>query len=289
MILSKMNVSKRLVYPLSSSILRRSALSTSTIIKSGESGEGFFSSLFGIQKEIEHQSSSHSNQLSGHNDLLELQTHNVKPDRVHQYMEAHNRMCQFFQANETEGVQLNCKCVGNFNVFVGEQDQFIHIWKFRDGYSTLDDAKKKMEGISEYKALKKDLLSHLHKRDNQYLLQFSFWPKVTPREKSHIYELRSYYLKPGTMVEWGNYWARAIRMRDYANQEAFVGMFSQVGELYQVNHIWCYDSLSDRQKARDGVWSKQQMQWSDIVTNTMPLIRHMDSRLMVPTEYSPTQ
>ena len=65
-----MNVSKRLVYPLSSSILRRSALSTSTIIKSGESGEGFFSSLFGIQKEIEHQSSSHSNQLSGHNDLL---------------------------------------------------------------------------------------------------------------------------------------------------------------------------------------------------------------------------
>ena len=97
-----------------------------------------------------------------------------------------------------------------------------------------------------FRALKKDLLSHLHKRDNQYLLQFSFWPKVTPREKSHIYELRSYYLKPGTMVEWGNYWARAIRMRDYANQEAFVGMFSQVGELYQVNHIWCYDSLSDR-------------------------------------------
>ena len=83
--------------------------------------------------------------------LIELQTHNVKPDRVQQYMEAHNRMCQFFQANETEGVQLNCKCVGNFNVFVGDQDQFIHIWKFRDGYSTLDDAKKKMEGISEYK------------------------------------------------------------------------------------------------------------------------------------------
>ena len=64
-----MNVSKRLVFPLSSSILRRSALSTSSIVKSGES-EGFFSSLFGIQKEIEHQSSSHSNQLSGHNDLL---------------------------------------------------------------------------------------------------------------------------------------------------------------------------------------------------------------------------
>ena len=62
--------------------------------------------------------------------------------------------------------------------------------------------------------------------------------------------LRSYNLKPGTMVEWGNYWARAIQMRDYANQEAFLGMFSQVGDLYNVKHIWCYDSLQDRQKAR---------------------------------------
>ena len=91
------------------------------------------------------------------------------------------------------------------------------------------------------------------------------------------------------MVEWGNYWAKAIRMRDYKDAEAFMGMFSQVGELYNVKHIWCYDSLQDRQKARDAVWKKQQMQWSEIVTHTMPLIRHMDSRIMTPTSYSPTQ
>ena len=36
------------------------------------------------------------------------------------------------------------------------------------------------------------------------------------------------------MVEWGNYWAKAIRMRDYKNTEAFAGMFSQIGELYNV-------------------------------------------------------
>ena len=147
-----------------------------------------------------------------------------------------------------------------------------------------------MTTLSNFRALKKDLLSHVNTRHNKYALQFSFWPEVTPRtNKSHIYELRSYNLKPGTMVEWGNYWARAIQMRDYANQEAFLGMFSQVGDLYNVKHIWCYDSLAERQKARDGVWSKQQMQWSDIVTNTMPLIRNMSSRLMVPTEYSPTK
>ena len=145
-----MNVSKKLLFPLNSNILRRSAgaaLSTSSPLNESE---GFFSSIFGKQK-IEHQSSSHKQSLSGHKDLIELQTHNVKPDSVEKYLEAHKKMCQFFEANESEGVQLNCICVGNFNVFVGEQDQFIHIWKFRDGYKTLDQAKRKMEKVPEYK------------------------------------------------------------------------------------------------------------------------------------------
>ena len=49
-----------------------------------------------------------------------------------------------------------------------------------------------------------------------------------------MYELRSYHLKPGTMVEWGNYWAKAIKLRDYQHTEAYMGLFSQIGELYNV-------------------------------------------------------
>ena len=122
---------------------------------------------------------------------------------------------------------------------------------------------------------------------------FSYWPEVSLREKMtdgrrHLYELRSYDLKPGTMVEWGNYWSKAITLRDYQNTEPFLGTFSQVGDLYNVKHIWCYDSLADRQKAREVVWNKAQ-QWSEIVNNTMPLIKTMSSRMMYPMEYSPTQ
>ena len=140
-----------------------------------------------------------------------------------------------------------------------------------------------------FRLLKKDLLPFLTDRHNKYMMKFGYWPDPYMRTDGHIYELRNYHLKPGTMVEWGNYWAKAIRMRDYKDTEAFMGMFSQVGDLYNVKHIWCYDSLQDRQKARDVVWKKQQMQWSEIVTHTMPLIRHMDSRIMTPTSYSPTQ
>ena len=46
--------------------------------------------------------------------------------------------------------------------------------------------------------------------------------------------MRSYHLKPGTMVEWGNYWSKAIKLRDYQHTEAYMGCFSQIGELYNV-------------------------------------------------------
>lgn len=42
----------------------------------------------------------------------------------------------------------------------------------------------------------------------------------------------------GTMIEWGNNWARAINFRKN-NDEAFAGFFSQIGRLYNVHHIWC--------------------------------------------------
>lgn len=48
----------------------------------------------------------------------------------------------------------------------------------------------------------------------------------------------SYRLTPGTMIEWGNNWARAINFRKH-NNEAFAGFFSQIGRLYNVHHIWC--------------------------------------------------
>ena len=49
--------------------------------------------------------------------------------------------------------------------------------------------------------------------------------------------MRNYVLKPGTMIEWGNNWARAISYRR-ENEEAFAGFFSQIGRLYNVHHIW---------------------------------------------------
>jgi len=246
--------------------------------------KGFLSSLF--EKKVEVQSGAHSSKLSDKEKICELNTHNVKPDCLDKYLKSTETLLGFI--NENNNV-LHGECLGNFQVLVGDQDQFVHLWRYEGGYHNIDENLKFLSGNKEYAAIQKDLASTLRSRHNQHMLKFSYWPDIQLRTGSNIYELRSYHLKPGTMVEWGNYWARAIRLRDYKHTEAYAGMFSQIGELYNVKHIWCYGSLEERKEAREVVWHHQQSQWQDIVANTVPLIRRMTSRIMVPINISTTK
>lgn len=88
------------------------------------------------------------------------------------------------------------------------------------------------------------------------------------------------------MIEWGNNWARAINFRK-TNNEAYAGFFSQIGRLYNVHHIWCYSSYAQRKETREFAW--QQPGWDSCVQYTVPLIKEMHSRILIPTEFSPTK
>ena len=81
----------------------------------------------------------------------------------------------------------------------------------------------------------------------------------TPRSKSddqanpNIYELRSYWLKPGTLIEWGNLWHKGVQYRPDAK---VLGVFSQIGELYNVHHMWSYKNFQHRKQMRTNAWAK---------------------------------
>ena len=67
--------------------------------------------------------------------IIEVQTHNVKPDSVDKYIGAHKALVEYINANKE---RLHCEAVGNFVVFVGDEDQFIHVWRFDEGYRGID-------------------------------------------------------------------------------------------------------------------------------------------------------
>jgi hypothetical protein len=94
-------------------------LSTSaSVLDSGDS-KGFFGSFF--ERKVETQQSSLKTKFaSAKEEIIELQTHNVKPDSIEKYLQAHKNLVDYINANKND---LHCEALGNFRVFVGDEDQ----------------------------------------------------------------------------------------------------------------------------------------------------------------------
>ncbi|CAD7682348.1 unnamed protein product [Nyctereutes procyonoides] len=180
--------------------------------------------------------------------LYKIQFHNVKPE----YLDGYNSLTEAVLPKLHLDEDYPCSLVGNWNTWYGEQDQ------------------------AEYLEFRKEQRQMLLSRRNQMLLEFSFWNEPQPRAGPNIYELRTYKLKPGTMIEWANNWARAIKYRQ-ENQEA----------LYIVHHLWDYKDLQSREETRNAAWRKRG--WVENIYYTVPLVRHMESRIMIPLKISPLQ
>jgi len=54
------------------------------------------------------------------------------------------------------------------------------------------------------------MLPHLTSRSSQLSQEFAFFPTAPPRAQGGIFELRSYQLKPGTLLEWENTWSASV-------------------------------------------------------------------------------
>ncbi|XP_052865637.1 protein NipSnap [Anopheles cruzii] len=255
-------------------------LSTSGTLNRDGSESSWLSKL--LVRKIEPTKESHSRMLSDKFDIYELHTHNIRPDSVGKYLENYKNTVQIVQSKENLSMEL----IGSWNVEVGDLDQCLHLWRYTGGFEMVDQAKLELTSDQSYVQLMQERGTFLRSRHLQYLLAFSYWPQLKLREGKNIYEIRSYRLKPGTMIEWGNNWARAINYRQN-NNEAFAGYFSQIGRLYNVHHIWCYKDLQGRKETRESAWRSPG--WDECVAYTVPLIREMHCRILAPTEFSPTQ
>ncbi|XP_015592759.1 protein NipSnap [Cephus cinctus] len=243
--------------------------------------EGWLSKL--LVRKIEPTKESHSRMLSDKEVIYALNTHNIRPDSIDKYLANYEENVNFIHSKKGE---LNCELVGSWTVEVGDLDQALHLWQYTGGFERIDRAQAMFSKDADYQRLLKERGNYLRSRHLQYLLAFSYWPQIVKREGANKYEIRSYSLKPGTMIEWGNNWARAINYRRN-NNEAFAGFFSQIGRLYNVHHIWCYKDLQSRKETRESAWRSPG--WDECVAYTVPLIREMHSRVLNPTSFSPTK
>lgn len=78
-----------------------------------------------------------------------------------------------------------------------------HIWQY-DGYAGYDAHRALNSKRSQ--ELDQALRPLLSSRSNWITQEFAFWPTCKPRVTDGLYELRTYHLKPGHLLEWEQHW-----------------------------------------------------------------------------------
>lgn len=207
-----------------------------------------------------------------------FEVHKVKPDAVEDYRKA----AEIYYTAIKDDPELHVKLTGSWETIVGEQDTFFHILEY-ENYSGYDMTTKKIRNSDHIKAYQK-MLPYLVSRSSQLNQEFAILPTAPPHSEGGVFELRTYQLNPGTLLQWEQTWRKGIEARRRF-VEPVGAWFSQVGRLHQVHHMWQYPDLQTRKETREKAWKLDG--WAETVSKTAEYSRLMDSIILLPLPYSP--
>lgn len=223
--------------------------------------------------------------------------HDVKPDKVEEYNELVGKWYPKMAAIPENRVHL----VGSWRTEVGDCNTFgkcfiglrkvysatltnaaVHIWEYQryEGYHQSLHNIQSHPDFAEFDVKLKSLIRSKH---TSLMQEFSFWPTTPPRQLGGLFELRSYTLHPGNLLEWETHWRRGLKARREV-MEGVGAWFVQIGELNTVHHLWQFANLEERKVRREQSWNVEG--WGETVHKTVPLIQTMKSRILVPCAWS---
>jgi len=225
------------------------------------------------------ETQQHSRLVARGKYLHGFEVHRVKPEATESYKQA----AEMYYTGIKDDPDLHVKLSGSWETIVGEQDTYYHILEYENnnGYDkTTDLIRRSDKHLKAYQGM----VPHLRSRSSHLSQEFAFFPTSPPHTEGGIFELRSYQLKPGTLLEWENTWRRGIEAR-----RKFVSpigaWFTQIGRLHQVHHMWQYPNLESRKEMREKAW--QIDGWAETVSKTAQLAKSMDSFILIPLPFSP--
>ncbi|KAH7032298.1 hypothetical protein BKA57DRAFT_218426 [Linnemannia elongata] len=208
----------------------------------------------------------------------ELQRHRIRPERFDDYVQLVSDVFPRIVKESNNQIRLT----GSWLTEIGELDTAVHIWEF-EGYLGHTQEMDRLRKDPTYQKFLKDLRPMLISRDNQICLEFAFWKSRPPVALGGIYEMRTYLLKPGNLLEWETNWRRGLECRRQFC-EPVGAWFSQLGKLNYVHHMWNYPDLETRKKTREQAWKVDG--WAETVYNTVRLIERMEANILLPMDFS---
>ncbi|EMR70729.1 hypothetical protein MGN70_012742 [Eutypa lata] len=205
--------------------------------------------------------------------------HEVKPDKVDEYIELVGNWYPRMASIEENKVHL----VGSWRTEVGDCDTFVHIWEYQR-YQGYHQSLHSISRHPDFAEFDKKLKTLIKSKKTSIMQEFSFWPTTAPRQLGGVFELRSYTLHPGNLLEWETHWRRGLKARREV-MEGVGAWFVQIGDLNTVHHLWQFANLEERKVRREQSWKQEG--WAETVHKTVPLIQTMKSRVLIPMPWSP--
>jgi NIPSNAP len=100
-----------------------------------------------------------------------------------------------------------------------------------------------------------------------------------------IVEQRDYHVYTGKLPELLEIYAGAIEVQKEILGH-FVGAFTtEVGALSTYTHIWAYQSFEERLERRARLLADER--WKPVLDRIQPLIHTQETRILLPTAFSP--
>ncbi|KAI9189446.1 hypothetical protein H9P43_000879 [Blastocladiella emersonii ATCC 22665] len=221
-----------------------------------------------VRAEVER---THSVQLAHDQSATQFQFHHLKPGTADEYVK---HWTEYAARRREQSPPYSFHA--SFITLIGNLDTVVHITTY-PSYQALETALLQEMDTADA-ALTRALTSSVEKRTSHVCREFAFWLPEDVEPSAHgIYELRSYLLRPGKLLEWGQEWRKGVEAR--RNYCTPIGAwFSQLGELNRVHHLWFYQNLEERRISRERAWELNA--WANAVTRTVPLLDHLETSIL---------
>lgn len=210
----------------------------------------------------------------------EIVTHKVIPGKALEYLDLVTNLYPKIASNDKFQVHL----VGSWRTLIGDMDTYTHIWEYK-GYQGFHHTQNAVHADEEYLYYLEQLRPLLRSRESDLMQEFDFWGGTAqPHNFGGIFELRTYDIFSGRLLEWEQHWRKGLECRKQV-MEPVGAWFTQLGHLNRVQHLWQFADLEHRKISREKCWELPG--WADTVHETVKLIDKMESNILIPLKFSP--
>jgi len=211
--------------------------------------------------------------------IYEVRTYFVKPKSL---TEVEKR---FGEAYETR--KKISPLAAFFHTEIGPLNQIIHIWPYKD-MAERDKIRAEAVAAGNWPPKIGEFLLGMQ---SEIYIPFASSPEIKPGKMGPYFEMRTYTVAPGDLPKIQKIWEQALPAR--IKISPLVGVwYSELGGLNRFTHIWAYNSLNQRNEARDqalatGVWPPSAVAKKlNLPDGTLTA---QENKIVMPSAFSPLQ